>query len=221
MSVYWPEARAARKGPLAIRGRRGRSRGPTRRLAPSASSSPRSRREPCNHIRAISRPTPSLLRRGNQSPPLCLGKSHPQPLDFQSMGKSDDGTAITSATRGVDSALIKLISRPSFLPQTSIVGTPCWRIGRTWSITLVPSNRRLRTHAQNFADRRRRIFSSRAIARTPNPLFFKSPTALEYAFNVAGRPNLTPRFIAAARPALTRSRIIPRSNSATAISKPS
>src|SRR5437867_79282 len=97
MSVYWPEARAARKGPLAIRGRRGRSRGPTRRLAPSASSSPRSRREPCNHIRAISRPTPSLLRRGNQSPPLCLGKSHPQPLDFQSMGKSDDGTAITSS----------------------------------------------------------------------------------------------------------------------------
>jgi len=76
MSVHWPEARAARKRLLAIRGRRGRSRGPTRRLAPSASSSPRSRREPCNHIRAISRPTPSLLRRGDQSPPLCLGKSH-------------------------------------------------------------------------------------------------------------------------------------------------
>jgi len=33
------------------------------------------------------------------------------------------------------------------------------------------------------------IFSSRAMARTPNPLFLKSPTALEYAFNVAGRPN--------------------------------
>jgi hypothetical protein len=45
-------------------------------------------------------------------------------------------------------------------------------------------------------------------------LFFKSPTALAYAFNVAGLPNLTPRFIAAARPALTRSRIVPRSNSA-------
>ena len=65
------------------------------------------------------------------------------------------------------------------------------------------------------------IFSSRAIARTPNPLFFKSPTAFEYAFDVAGRPNLTPRFMAAARPALTRSRIIPRPNSATAISTPS
>jgi len=51
------------------------------------------------------------------------------------------------------------------------------------------------------------IFSFRAMARTPNPLFFKSPTALEYAFNVAGRPNLTPRFMAAARPAFTRSRI--------------
>src|SRR5438477_4075450 len=47
------------------------------------------------------------------------------------------------------------------------------------------------------------IFSSRAMARTPNPLFFKLLTALEYAFKVAGRPSLTPRFIAAARPALT------------------
>lgn len=44
------------------------------------------------------------------------------------------------------------------------------------------------------------IFSSRAMVRTPNPLFFKSPTALEYAFNVAGRPSLTPRFMAAAGP---------------------
>jgi len=48
------------------------------------------------------------------------------------------------------------------------------------------------------------IFSSPAIARTPKPLFFKSATVLEYAFNVAGRPSLTPRFMAAARPALTR-----------------
>src|SRR2546425_877053 len=152
MSVYWPEARACRKGPLAIRGRRGRSRGPTRRLAPSAPSSPRSRRKPCNHIRAISPPTPSLLRRGNQSPPLCLGKSHLSHLTSNACGN------------------------------------------QTWSIALVSSNRHLRTHAQNFADRRRRHFQFPGNGPNTKPFFLQVPDSFGIRLQCRRSPQLDTAF---------------------------
>ena len=56
------------------------------------------------------------------------------------------------------------------------------------------------------------------MARTPCPAFFSRMISGARPSNVFGLPSRTPRSLAAAKPALTLSRMIPRSNSATAIS---
>src|ERR1035437_5775850 len=64
------------------------------------------------------------------------------------------------------------------------------------------------------------IFNSRAMARRPRPCAFSFLTSSARPLMVAGRPSWTPRALAAANPAFTRSLMIPRSNSATAIKTP-
>lgn len=65
------------------------------------------------------------------------------------------------------------------------------------------------------------IPNRRAVSRRPAPWAFNWTISSRRSARVDGRPNRTPRPLAARRPALTRSPIRLRSNSATAIRMPS